>query len=97
LLQLPVAISTVRNSVPWPVQPAVTRREACYNRSMSRIVRYEFTGSWLLFWFCCITLVGIPVAILYLLTATLRVETEMPEPERFIAEHRAGRWRGATG
>jgi hypothetical protein len=63
---------------------------------MSRIVRYEFTGSWFWFWFWCVTIIGIPVAILYLVTATLRVETEMAEPERFIAERRAGRWRGAT-
>lgn len=59
---------------------------------MSTIVRYEFTGSWLLFWFYCITVAGIPIGILYLLSATLRVETEMAEPERFISEYRAGRW-----
>ena len=59
---------------------------------MSNVVRYEFTGNWLFFWLLCITGVGIPFAILYLLGGTLRIETEMAEPERFIAEYRAGKW-----
>jgi hypothetical protein len=29
---------------------------------MSKIVRYEFMGSWLFFWLVCITVIGIPVA-----------------------------------
>ena len=60
---------------------------------MSRIVRYEFTGSWLIFCLACLTGILIPYAILYLLTATLRVETEMPDPERFVADYRSGRLR----
>ncbi|MGD0870419.1 MAG: hypothetical protein ABSB88_12755 [Bryobacteraceae bacterium] len=62
---------------------------------MSRIVRCEFTGSWLLFWICCVTVIGIPIGIQYLLSATVRVETEMAEPERFVSEFRAGRWHAA--
>jgi hypothetical protein len=63
--------------------------------AVSKIVRYEFTGSWMFFWICWVTVIGIPVAILHLLTCTLRVETEMAEPERFISEYRAGRWHSA--
>jgi hypothetical protein len=62
---------------------------------VSNIVRYEFTGNWILFWFLCVTLIGIPFAILYLLVSTLRLETQMADPERFISEYRAGRWHSA--
>jgi hypothetical protein len=58
---------------------------------MSKIVRYEFMGSWLLFWFLCITVIGIPVAILYLMNGTLRIEDEMADPERFVSTFRAGK------
>jgi hypothetical protein len=33
---------------------------------VSKVIRYEFMGSWLLFWLFCITVILIPVAILYL-------------------------------
>ena len=56
---------------------------------MSKIVRYEFMGSWLLFWLFCITVVLIPVAILYLLNGTLRIEDEMSDPEEFVSAFRA--------
>ena len=60
---------------------------------MSKVVRYEFFGSWIVFWFMFVTGVGIPVAVLYLLTRTLSVETEMKDPERFVADFRAGKIR----
>jgi hypothetical protein len=59
---------------------------------MSKIVRYEFVGSWFYFWLPCISGIGIPVAILYLLNGTLRIEDEMTGPEQFVSEFRAG-WR----
>jgi len=58
---------------------------------MSKIVRYEFMGSWLYFWLHCISGIGIPVAILYLLNGTLRIEDEMTDPEQFVSAFRAGR------
>jgi hypothetical protein len=58
---------------------------------MSKIIRYEFMGSWLRFWLLCITLVGIPFAVLYLLNGTLRIEDEMAEPEQFVSAYRAGK------
>jgi hypothetical protein len=56
---------------------------------MSKIIRYEFMGSWLFFWFLCITVIGIPVAILYLLNGMLRIEDEMAAPEQFVSAFRA--------
>lgn len=58
---------------------------------MSKIVRYEFMGSWLYFWLLCISGIGIPVAILYLLNGTLRIDDEMTDPEQFVSAFRAGR------
>ncbi len=46
-------------------------------------------GSWLFFWLLCITVILIPVAILYLLNGTLRIEDEMTDPEQFISAFRA--------
>ena len=58
---------------------------------MSKIVRYEFMGNWLYFWLLCISGIGIPVAILYLLNGTLRIEDEMTDPEQFVSAFRAGK------
>lgn len=58
---------------------------------MSKIIRYEFMGSYLLFWFLCITGIGIPIAILYLLNGTLRIEHEIADPEQFVSAFRAGK------
>ncbi|MBE0658457.1 MAG: hypothetical protein IH602_12265 [Bryobacteraceae bacterium] len=58
---------------------------------MSKIVRYEFMGSWLFFWLLSITVIGIPLALLYLISGTLRIEHQMDDPERFVESFRAGR------
>lgn len=58
---------------------------------MARIVRHEFLGNWFLFWLLCATGVLIPVALLYLINGTIQVETEMKEPEEFVAAYRAGK------
>lgn len=55
---------------------------------MSRIVRYEFMGSWFYFWLLSITVIGIPLALLYLLSGTLRIESAMEDPERFVEQFR---------
>lgn len=60
---------------------------------MSRIVRYEFMGSWFYFWLLSITVLGIPVALLYLLSGTLRIESAMDDPEKFVEQYRAGKLR----
>ncbi|MGO4883279.1 MAG: hypothetical protein ACLP59_21035 [Bryobacteraceae bacterium] len=56
---------------------------------MSKVIRNEFMGNWFVFTLLCLTVIGIPLAILYLVTGTLRVETEMQDPEQFIAAYRA--------
>jgi hypothetical protein len=58
---------------------------------MSRIVRHEFMGSWVYFWLLCITGILLPVAILYLINGTVRVEDELDDPEAFLAAYRARR------
>ncbi len=58
---------------------------------MSKLVRYQFLGSWLVFWFECITVIGIPIAVLYLISSTVRVETEVENPEELVAAFRSGR------
>jgi hypothetical protein len=57
---------------------------------MSKIVRYEFMGSWLLFWLMCATVVFAPLAVLYLITGTIQVETEVDDAEGFVAAYRGG-------
>lgn len=58
---------------------------------MSKIVRYEFLGSWFWFWLTFVTGIGVPVAILYLMSRTVRVDTEMANPEEFVVAWRAGK------
>ena len=58
---------------------------------MSKIVRYEFMGNWFIFWFLVITVLGIPIAFLHLLNGTVRIETEMDNPEEALASFRAGK------
>lgn len=60
---------------------------------MSKIVRYEFMGNWLYFWLLCITVIGIPFALLILLDGTIQTHTEVKDPELFVQEFRAGRLR----
>ena len=62
---------------------------------MSKIVRYKFMDNWLFFELLCITVIGIPVAILYLLNGTLHIETELTDPEQVVSAFRAeksGMW-----
>jgi hypothetical protein len=56
---------------------------------VSKVVRWEFMGSWLLFWAMSISMVGIPLAILYLLNGTIRIEEEVPDVERLVEFVRA--------
>jgi len=56
---------------------------------MSRIVRYEFLGSWLLFVVLFLTGIGIPFAILYMVAQTIAIEHEVADPEAFVKQYRA--------
>lgn len=59
---------------------------------MSKIVRYEFMGSWFYFWLLSITVIGIPLALLYLISGTLRIEHEMDDPELCASSSAIWRW-----
>ena len=61
---------------------------------MSKIVRYEFLGSWIIFSLLFLSGVGLPSAILYLLNGLVTIESSMEDPEKFIKEFKAGKWRG---
>ncbi len=58
---------------------------------MSKIVRYRFLGNHYWFWLMCVTVIGLPLALLYLLHGTIRIEEELGDPERFIEEFQAGK------
>jgi uncharacterized membrane protein len=58
---------------------------------VSKIVRYEFMGNWFIFWLLVITCLGIPIAFLHILNSTVRIETEMDNPEEVLANFRAGK------
>jgi hypothetical protein len=57
---------------------------------MGKIVRYEYLGNSFTFWLLCITIVGIPLAILHLVTSVVRVEEEVDDPSVFLEKFRAG-------
>jgi hypothetical protein len=52
----------------------------------AKVVRHEFMGSPGLFWLLCITVIGIPFAVLYLLSATLTLVEEVDDTEALIQE-----------
>ena len=60
---------------------------------MGKIVRHEFLGNRFWFWFLWVTVIGIPMAILYLIDTTVRVEEELDDPTDFLEAFRAGRFR----
>jgi hypothetical protein len=64
---------------------------------MSKIVRHEFVGNWVFVVILCITGVLIPIALLYAYCSTVRVETEMDNPEEFIGLYRTGKLKARAG
>jgi hypothetical protein len=55
---------------------------------MDKIVRREFTGSWLLFWVLCLTGIGLPIALLYLLDRTVEIHSNLPDAESALEKIR---------
>ncbi len=55
---------------------------------MSKIVRHEFMGSWLLFWFFCITVIGIPLGLIYYRNGMVRIEDDLEDPEEALQAYR---------
>jgi len=73
-----------------PGQEAVS--SAVEEKEMGKIVRHEFVGSGVLFVLLCITIIGIPGAILYLIEHVVTVEEEMENPSEFLNNFRIGKF-----
>ena len=56
---------------------------------MSKVVRYEFIGNLALFWLMCVTVILIPAAIVYMVDNTVRIDTDMVDPEKFLKNYKA--------
>jgi len=57
---------------------------------MGKIVWHEFVGSWAIFVLLCLTIIGIPVAVLYLIEHIVTVEEKMEKPSEFLENFRTG-------
>jgi len=55
---------------------------------MGRIIRHEFLGSRLLFFLLCISGIGIPIAVIYLLEGLVTIEEEVANPTGFVETFR---------
>jgi hypothetical protein len=58
---------------------------------VGRIIRREFLGNRFYFLALCLTGVGIPIAIIYLLECTVTVDEEVDNPSEFLEK-----WKGPT-
>lgn len=63
---------------------------------MGKVIRREFLGSRVLVTLLCLSLVGIPMAIIYVLEAMVKIEEDVQEPSEFTAWYRARKSRSAT-
>ena len=55
---------------------------------MSKIIYHEFLGSRLLVLLLCLTIIGIPVAVIYLFEWFVTVEEEVADPRAFLDKYR---------
>jgi hypothetical protein len=58
---------------------------------MGSIVRLEFMGSWLFVVILCLTVVGIPLAVVYMTYYTVIVIESLPNPSDFVEKWKARR------
>lgn len=58
---------------------------------MGKIIRREFLGSRIVLTLLCLTGIGIPIAIIYLIEATVTIEEEVEDPSDFTEMLRAGK------
>ncbi len=57
---------------------------------MARIRRFEFKGSGVLFWLMCLSIICIPLAVLYLIDWTIVIDEEVDDPQGFVKAFRPG-------
>jgi hypothetical protein len=55
---------------------------------MGKVVYREFLGSRLVFLVLCLTGIGIPIAVIYLIEGFVTVEEEVADPTGFIQAYR---------
>lgn len=58
---------------------------------MNKVVRRQFLGSWILFMALCLSILGIPIAILYYKQAMVTIEERLENPSAFLEAYRAGK------
>jgi hypothetical protein len=58
---------------------------------VNQIVRRQFLGSWVLFFALCISILGIPIAILYYKESMIVIEEVLENPSAFLDAYRAGK------
>ncbi|MEK7395592.1 MAG: hypothetical protein AAB116_01530 [Candidatus Poribacteria bacterium] len=58
---------------------------------MGKIIRREFLGSRIRVTLLCLTGIGIPIAIIYIIEATVTIEEEVEDPSDFTKMFRAGK------
>jgi hypothetical protein len=63
---------------------------------MSKIVRYRFMGNWLWFWLLGVSVIGLPLAVLYLLAGTVRMDTDVDDPEQVAEDLYTGKLTGKS-
>ena len=74
-----------------PTAPLEYPREIAERSHMSKIVRYRFMGSWWLFSLLCVSVIGLPLAVLYLLTGTIRMDTDVDDAEQLAEDLYSGK------
>jgi len=57
---------------------------------MGKIIRHEFLGSRFVLTLLCLTGIGIPVAIIYLIEATVTIEEDVDNPLSYIRTGKLG-------
>ena len=51
-------------------------------------------GSWWWFWLLCVSGIGLRLAVLYLLTGTIRLDTDVDDPEQIAEDLYSGKLTG---
>lgn len=55
---------------------------------MGKIIRHEFLGSRALVVLLCMTVIGIPIAVIHLIEGFVTIEEEVPDPTAFLDAYR---------
>lgn len=58
---------------------------------MGRIIRHEFLGSRLFVVAACCTIIGIPIALIYIIQCTVTIVEEMESPTEFLQQWKSER------